>query len=436
MKDNYSEIFSIEDVPGIEAKAMFAPDSAQVFKEDHEITPVTIDEGLQYMPWGDGNRLPYDILNLFEEDETLSACQMFNSEVIYAGGLRYEAPEGATVSENVISEVDDFFLRNDIPSYFLGTSKDIKFFEFAVTVAIFSKDFTRIVNIFRKESVNCRFAPHEDDGYIPYVLYADWRGSQLDDTTIEKIPIVDMRDPIGSLNKFAEKKIPKVAFITRIPTADSFYYPIPTYASLFRGKWYNIKKYIGAAKEAKLKNSAPIKYLIEISKGYFQSIFDTEGIVDPKKRKERIVQAKQEILQFLTGAENSGKAMFSEFGMSPDGKELHHVKITKIENTPQGGDWETDHQEAVNMMCFAMRVHSNLVGSVPGKSQSNNSGSDKRELYTIAQAVQRPYHDIIFRLHNIIIKFNGWDPVRPVVPYIQLTTLDEHKDFKEVANEE
>lgn len=42
----------------------------------------------------------------------------------------------------------------------------------------------------------------------------------------------------------------------------------------------------------------------------------------------------------------------------------------------------------MNMMCFTMRVHSNLVGSVPGKSQTNNSGSDKRELYTIAQALQ------------------------------------------------
>ena len=37
----------------------------------------------------------------------------------------------------------------------------------------------------------------------------------------------------------------------------------------------------------------------------------------------------------------------------------------------------------------------NLVGSVPGKTQTNNSGSDKRELYTIAQALQKPYHDLI-----------------------------------------
>lgn len=42
-------------------------------------------------------------------------------------------------------------------------------------------------------------------------------------------------------------------------------YPIPYYGALFRGKWYNIKQLIGIAKEAKLKNSAPIKYHIGIS---------------------------------------------------------------------------------------------------------------------------------------------------------------------------
>ena len=79
-----------------------------------------------------------------------------------------------------------------------------------------------------------------------------------------------------------------------------------------------------------------------------------------------------------------------------------------------------------------MRVHSNLVGSVPGKAQSNNSGSDKRELYTIAQALQKPYHDLLFTVHRIIIRINGWQGVRPEVPFIQLTTLDEHQDIKQV----
>lgn len=79
-----------------------------------------------------------------------------------------------------------------------------------------------------------------------------------------------------------------------------------------------------------------------------------------------------------------------------------------------------------------MRVYSNFVGSVLGKAQSNNSGSDKRELYTIAQTLQKPYHDLLFTVHRIIIRFNGWHGVHPEIPFIQLTTLDEHTDAKQV----
>ncbi len=79
-----------------------------------------------------------------------------------------------------------------------------------------------------------------------------------------------------------------------------------------------------------------------------------------------------------------------------------------------------------------MRVHSNLVGSVPGKSQTNNSGSDKRELYTIALTLQKPYHDLLFSVHRLIIRFNKWTAVKPDCPFIQLTTLDENKDAKQV----
>jgi hypothetical protein len=186
------------------------------------------------------------------------------------------------------------------------------------------------------------------------------------------------------------------------------------------------------AKEAKLKNSAPIKYHIQIANRYWDGIFKAEAITDRKKQMDRVVEEKEKIINFLTGMENSGKALFSTFYVSPDGKEQHDVVINKVETDKEGGDWSTDIIEAVNMVCFTMRVHSNLVGSVPGKSQSNNSDSDKRELYTIAQALQKPYHDLMFLVHRIIIKFNGWKNVTVEVPFIQLTTLDEGLDAKQV----
>ena len=62
------------------------------------------------------------------------------------------------------------------------------------------------------------------------------------------------------------------------------------------------------------------------------------------------------------------------------------------------------------------KVFKEDVDIVPGKSQSNNSGSDKRELYTIAQALQKPYHDLPFTVHQIVIRFNGWTGCTVDVP--------------------
>ena len=432
---------SVESVPGYEARAAFTVNSASVFKEDVDIVPTIIDDSLSYIPWGGDNQMPFDILNLIEKDETLATCQCFNAEVCYGAGLRYDT---CIASAAVKREVEDFTLDNDLASYFLGVSQDFKHFGFAVSVLILNEDGSRIVRLLRKEACYCRFTPADKHGRISKILYANWRKAISSRSDIEEIDLLDPASPWRDLQDKLAKSSPlgasstknskcrKFAIVSRIPTVDSTYYPIPYYGALFRGKWYNIKQLIGIAKEAKLKNSAPIKYHIEISKTYWESIFRAEGITDRRKQQERIVREKQQILDFLTGAENSGKAWFSTFYISPDGKEQHDVVINKIDDSKEGGDWETDIQEAINMICFTMRVHSNLVGSVPGKAQSNNSGSDKRELYTIAQALQKPYHDLLFTVHRIIIRFNKWDNVTVDVPFIQLTTLDEHQDAKQV----
>lgn len=423
---------SVETLPGYDARAAFTVNSSSVFKEDVDIVPVVIDDTLSYVPWGGDNNMPFDILKLIEDDETLSTCQMFNAEVCFGSGLRYDT---CLATAAVKSEVEDFFLDNDIASYYLGVCQDFKHFGFAVSVIILSRDGTKIVRLLRKEACYCRFAPAGKDGRITRLLYANWRKCIASRSDIEVIEMLDAASPWRDLQDRLAKNTTcrKFAVVSRIPTPDSTYYPIPYYASLFKGKWYNIKQLIGLAKESKLRNSAPIKYQIEISQKYWESIFRSEGITDRRKQQERIVQEKQSILDFLTGAENSGKAWFSTFYITPDGKEQHDVVINKIDDSKEGGDWSTDIQEAVNMFCFTMRVHSNLVGSVPGKSQSNNSGSDKRELYTIAQALQKPYHDLLFTVHRIIIRFNGWKGVVPDCPFIQLTTLDEHADAKQVT---
>ena len=393
---------SVENLPNARASAAFTAPKP-VFKEDGEITPTILSDTHAYMPWGATNLMPFDIIDLIESDETLATCQMFNAEVCYGSGLQYDT---AQATHAVAADVEDFLLDNDLASYFLGVCQDFKHFAFAVSVIILNTEGTKIVRLIRKEACYCRFAPADTHGKIPRLYFANWR-------------------------KFATLG----DIVSRVPTPDSTYYPIPYYAALFRGKWFNIKQLIGLAKEAKLRNSAPLKYHIEVSQKYWDSIFKSEGITDRARQQARIVEEKRRILDFLTGAENSGKVWFSTFYVNPNGDVQHDVVINKIDSDKEGGDWESDIQEAVNMICFTLRVHSNLVGSVPGKAQTNNSGSDKRELYTIAQALQKPYHDLLFTVHRIICRFNGWKGVKPIIPFIQLTTLDENKDAKTVTTD-
>ena len=433
---------SVETIPNLNASAAFQVDSVKVFKEDTDIVPVIVDDKLSYVPWGGDNALPYNILELIESDETLSTCQMFNAEVCYGSGLKYDTEAcNATVKQ----QVEDFLLDNALPSYFLGVCQDFKHFAFCVSVIILNADGTKIVRLLRKEACYCRLSPADKDGAIRQVLYANWRNAVSSREDIEVIELLDINSPWRDLairmgriagddgKQRIRTACRKFAVLTRVPTPDSTYYPIPYYASLFKGKWYNIKQLIGMAKEAKLKNIAPIKYQIEISNKYWDSIFKSEGITDRHQQQKRIVREKQQILDFLTGVENAGKVWFSTFYVAPTGEVQHEVVINKIDNDKEGGDWSTDIQEAVNMFCFTMRVHSNLVGSVPGKSQTNNSGSDKRELYTIAQALQKPYHDLLFTVHQMIIRFNNWSGCKVDVPFIQLTLLSEHQDAKEVT---
>lgn len=449
IQKNKSEIgfldyFSVHTIPNANARAAIVTKTSEVFREQEHPELRTFN-GHEYVPWGADDLMPYDLIRLIESDETLSTCQVFNAEACYGSGLRYctEAASG-----DVKADVEDFLLDNPLPDYFLGVCQDLKHFNFAISVIILNADGDRIVELHRKPACYCRFTKADKNGKIGSVLYANFRHLEPSDP-VEEIPLLDPRSPWkdlqqrmglrtrsdGTLRKDPKQR--KFAILSRFPGVDSLYYPIPHYAALFKGAWYNIKRLIGEAKMAKLKNAAPIKYVVEISQRYWDNVFMQAHAIDIKEREKIMNEKKQEILDFLTNVENTGSVLVTGKSLSLDGKnEIPEIQVTRIDSaTKEGGDWESDIAEAVNMICFVMRVHSNLVGSVPGKSQTNNSGSDKRELYTISQALQKPYHDLLFLVHDIIIRFNGWKGVHVDCPFIQLTTLDEHSDSKEVTTD-
>lgn len=426
-------------------------ESGSIFDDDGTTPLVEIEIGKKsytYIPFGEDNMLPYEIIRRIGESSVMAQNKLFNVLTCYGMGLQYNDVETKLPSKD--KEVNLFRMHNSMSRFFLEQITDMKYFFFCVSAIILNKKGDKIVGIRHKEACYCRFTQSKN-GRSEYVLYANWRNSVNPDN-VEVLPLLDELDPLGDLQKRMglDGQNGKVksrqstepackervfAIVTRFPTPGCQYYPVPYYSAIFRDKWYDISRLIAIGKMAKLKNHATIPYLVEIHNDYWRGIFKEEHITDPEKQKQRKLAEKEKIRSFISGIENSGKLWIAGYYTTPDGKEVKMVRITRIDTSKDGGDYSDDIAESNNMQCYADNIHPNLVGATPGKSQTNNSGSDKRELFTLKQSIEKAFHDLMETVHWVVIYFNHWEEkVYIDVPLIMLTTLDENKDAKKVSN--
>ena len=390
-----------------------------------------------YAPWGADNHLPFKIRDLVGSDEVTAQNKFFNVLACYGAG---PVLNGADGQPTTLPDALRFKRRTGLGTFFLEQITDMKYYFMSVCVVILSRDGTQINRLVHKDACFCRLAKADKAGRINYVYYANWKKGNLQKDDIERIPLLREDDPIGDLMVKMGREpgqdgrcavrtpLRKFAVLLRFPTVGCQYYPTPYYAAMFRGGSYFEKRLISAAKIAKIRNHASVKYQVEVENKYWQKIISEERITDPLKIKERIKKEKENIRDFVAGVHNSGKAWITGYYVDPLGHEVRDIRVVNIEGSKEGGDYADDINVAANTLCYADNTHPNLVGAVPGKSQSNNSGSDKRELFTMKQALETAFHDLLLRPVELCLEYNGWEDVRAAVPIVQLTTLDQHKD--------
>lgn len=402
----------------------------------------------QFVPFGLDNQLPYKLKDKVMSNMITAQCQYFNILACYGRGVRFV--DRVTKMDTDDEDVLRFCLANSLHEEFLEQATDMKMYFFSVTVIILSRDGSKIVKMANKDASFCRFeyAPSTKSGRIEHVFYSDWREGVQTDGRVEVIPLLDMQDPLGDLQvrmgitpdpmtgvRRSRTDDRKFAIVSRMPTPGCQYYPVPYYASIYRDAWDDIYRLIGLGKRYMIKNTSAPRVQIEVHADYWDSVCDNELIFDEAKRKERKEQEKRNIIEFVTGVENAGKALVSGYYVDPNGKECRMVRIFSLNDASkkEGGNWSDDMAEASNALCFAFGIHPNLVGATPGKSQMNNSGSDKRELFTLKQSLESPIHDIMCKPYHVILHYNGWNDRYTVdVPMILLTTLDQNTDAKTV----
>jgi hypothetical protein len=139
----------------------------------------------------------------------------------------------------------------------------------------------------------------------------------------------------------------------------------------------------------------------------------------------------KDLNDFLTGLKNTGKSMVSFYkpgiGLK-NGEKTYRVEIVSIKNEFKGGEYLEDSGEVSNMIAYTLGVHPSLIGATPGKNSGSMSGTDKRELFIIKQALLKPIRDRILRPLYLVKAVNKWPKdIYFAIPNIELTTLDKNK---------
>ena len=418
---------------------------ADAENEDHTQTIGIGGRQYEYIPWGGDNSLPYHVQTLIGKNMVTAQCQQFNTLTCYGQGLQFF--NRGTRERAADPDIRRFCLHNALHQQFWEQATDMKYFFMSVLVITLSRDGSKIVQLRHQDVCHCRFTKRNKKGMSEHVIVANWRHTPP--KTAKVYPLLDEVDPLGDLlvrlgkepdpetgKKTAGTADRSFAIVCRVPTVGRQIYPIPYYFSIFMDAWYDIYRLIGVGKRFLIKNTAAPRWQVEIHKNYWNNVCNEEQITEPEKRKERIKQERQNITEFLTKPENAGKTWITSYDTVIDGKETRMVRIYPLGvDKKEGGDWSDDMQEASNAICFAMGVHPNMVGATPGKSQMNNSGSDKRELFNLKQAIEKPWHDVMEVPYHVTMHFNGWDEKYDIdVPFIEMTTLDKNQEMKERTN--
>ena len=234
-----NEIMSV-GASNVMAAMSAVTDSAEIFDEDTEdVSTVTIPgkKGYTYVKFGPDNKQPFETINLIGVDEVMSQNKLFNVLTCYGSGQKYIDYNTKKPTEN--KDIKKWMLHNNIPSFMLEQSTDMKYFFFCVSVIILSKDGSKINRLIHKEACYCRFEKADRWGKINHVFYANWRKNSIREEDVESITLLDERDPLGHLEVLMGKapgpdgqswirtKERKFAVMVRFPTPGFRYHPNP-----------------------------------------------------------------------------------------------------------------------------------------------------------------------------------------------------------------
>lgn len=410
--------------------------------------PIAITETDLVVPWGADNKLPLYVMDQIGKSEVVGSNLLFNIEAGYGLGIkpmkRVVKPEGITYEECTDERVLAFFENNDIDGYFLEQLSDMMTFFNVFPEVIVNEAGTEIVSLRHLEATFSRWGSIPNGGReLAYHYYfSEWGDKMPDKADLVKTSVLSRYNTLDDLRSKVAKKDRRFVLQVSMPTPGRTYYSAPYWWSIFKSGWFDLSVMIPNFKKALLKNHLAVRYVIYVSDAYWEECLRLANIQNGDLASEKRVREETatKLMEFLQNEEGKGGGIIATKRFSPyargGGDDERYIEIVPIKPEIEGGEFIEDSEEASNIISYAMGVHPSLNGATPGKTGGSLGGSDKRELYSIKQAMMRPFRDRLLKPLTLIKNFNGWDKdIVFGVPEFQFTTLDVAKSGKVESNQ-
>lgn len=219
-----------------------------------------------------------------------------------------------------------------------------------------------------------------------------------------------------------------------VPTPGKFYYSTPSWWTIFRSRIFQYMLAMFARRATAMENSTMFKYIIHIDEQYI-SYEQTRRGADTDEEKEQVFnELMDEISGFIKDPKNNGKTLIT-ISKTIEGNKVKWVEIEVLNNPMKGSDVKEDIAEIANVMLFAMGIHPQTVGAIPGKDKMA-SGTEARELNTLQQLYLFGLKLMIIYPLEVMKSFNNLDErLKFDIPVHVLTTLDKNKQgVEEMTN--
>ena len=387
-----------------------------------------------WVPWGRIDDHPREVALMMRKSPVGRASLLRRTKAIY-GQLQitykiigYDSGAQPIIQQVTIPEWEAIKTRSNYNAIRLAAAQDFAYYDLNYMELMFNDNKTKVWKIDYQKTSHCRmdlFDPNT--GRIPRI-FVSGRFPYAMREQCEIIPAIDFiryPDQMDEIRK--DIKSYKYLMPQFWPDVLNDYYPE---AFWFSAKdQIEINTIIPIYKKAIFRNQMTIKYHIQIPYEYLTELHQDWQKLTTDQQDAIIDDLYQSIIDNLTGAANTQKAILSFFKSGSDGKPMNGWQITAIDDKMKNDSYLPDESASASIIQFAFMQNpaisgqGNTGGNYTGGS--NNGGSNIRESLLDMRSLQQADRDLTNSFFNFIRDYNGWDPaVQLGTQDMVLTTLD------------